>query len=98
MQSIGDAAEPAAGADLCPFVDAKHDVDAVAAKPRAFVEAVLRPRRQLHDDERVEDGALRRRAAEVQLELCRLVDRATVERSHAGPARGDRTGLRPEAP
>ena len=40
------------------------------------------PGRQLHDDERVEDGALRRGAAEVELELCRLVDRATVERSH----------------
>ena len=55
---------------------------AVAAQPCALVEAVPGTSRQLHDDERVEDGALRWRAAERQLELHRLAHVDSVERPH----------------
>ena len=60
-------------------------MDAVAAKPGALVEPVLRARRKLHDDERVEHRALRRRAAERQLELHRLVDRQRRRKVRAWP-------------
>ena len=46
---------------------------------RAFVEAVLRPARRPHDRERADDRALRRRAAERQVELDPLVDGAALE-------------------
>ena len=53
LQPVADAADPAAPADDAPLLGAQHDVDALAAKPRRFVEAVRRPARQLQDpDER----------------------------------------------
>jgi len=72
-------------------------VHSPAPKPEPLVEPLLGALRQLDDDESVEDGALRRRAARVQLELGRFADTAAPELPDLslapyGEASGDRLG------
>ena len=82
-QVVGDAAEPAAPADLRPFVDFEHDMHPVATEPGALVEPALRTARPPYDGEHLEDGPLRRGAAERELELDALVERFAVEATDA---------------
>ncbi len=53
LQPVADGSEAPAAADDPPVLRAQHDVDALAAKPGALVEAVRRPARETEDaDER----------------------------------------------
>jgi hypothetical protein len=67
-KSIRDAADPSAAADDPPVAAVKHDVNPAAGQPPALVEAVLRTTRRIDPRTKVEDGALRRRATDRQLE------------------------------
>src|SRR5262249_58951887 len=93
-QPIGEAAKSAAPADLAPRVDAGDDVEAVAAKPGAVIEAGRGPARLLDHDEGVDDRARRRSAAERQLQLNGLVDRPRRD----PPQRAGGTNLEPPCP
>ena len=65
--------------DQVPLVDVQDDVDALSTQPLTLVEAVLRSARGTDDRERADHGALRRSAAERQLELDPLVDGSPLE-------------------
>src|SRR2546425_6771536 len=105
MDPVGETAQPAAPADDPPAVAAEHDVDAVAAKPGALVEAVYRPARKRDHTEHLEQGSLRWSTAERQLEQDRLRDLEAPEAAHlrrhaqaevpatGGPGDGDERGL-----
>jgi hypothetical protein len=82
-EAITDAVEAAAPTDHSHAVRLQDDVDAVAAKPRALVESVARATRQLCLCTNLEDGSLRRRPPERQLELRRLVEPPHAEAAHA---------------
>jgi hypothetical protein len=62
-EPVGESAEAAASADESPAIGAQHDVDPVAPKERPLIEAVLRPARRANGRNRLDDAALRRRAA-----------------------------------
>ena len=81
-QPIGDAADPSATTDDAPVAAAKDDVDSAPRKPASLVEAVLRTARGRYDGAQGEDGALRRRASERQLEQDALAHRASTELAH----------------
>ena len=97
-QAVGEAADASAPADLLPLVDVQDDVHAVAAQPGALVEPVLGPARRPDDGEHLEDRALRRRAAERELELNALVERRRLRTGGRGPGRGCRSGAASAAP
>src|SRR5205807_6297621 len=69
-------------ADARPPVGAENDVDALVPEPGALVEAVRGRPRQANRRDRLEQGALRRRAAEWQLEENRLVEAEAPEPRH----------------
>src|SRR5471032_160041 len=69
--------------DDVPFVDAQDDVDALPAQEGALVEAVRRATRQSHDREEADEGPLRWRAPEREVELHALRERAAVEATDA---------------
>ena len=81
-QPVGDAPEAAAMAGERPPVGAEDDVDALVPEPGALVEAVRGRPRQANRGDRLEQGALRRRAAERQLEENRLVEAEEPEPRH----------------
>ena len=83
-EPIRDAADAAAAADDPPVAAVQDDVDAAAREPAALVEAVLRAARRGDRRSQVEDGALRRRAADRKLEQHALAQRALVEATHLG--------------
>ena len=83
-KSIGDAADAPAAADDPPVATVEHDVNAAARQPAALVEPVFRPARRVHPRTEGEDGALRRRAADGQLEQNTLPQRAVTEPPHLG--------------
>ena len=83
-QAVGDAAEPTAPTDLSPAISSQNHVHAVSPKPGRLVEAVLRRLRQTHRDDGLDQGALRRRAAERQLELDGLAEAQAAEASDLG--------------
>ena len=82
-QAIGDAADSAPSADYVPLVDVQDDVDSLMPEPPTLVEAVLRAARRAHHGERADDGALRGRTAEGQVELDPLGDCVALEGPHA---------------
>jgi hypothetical protein len=63
-QPVASTADPSAAADATPHVESHHDVDPVAAQPRALVESVFGGTRRDQLADRVEDRALRRRTPE----------------------------------
>ena len=86
-----------------PFVEPEDDVDAVSPKPQTFVEPVARRPRRLHDTERIDDRALRRRALEREPQENGLVrikpavpddapGRTLIETPVSGVARHDHAG------
>jgi hypothetical protein len=81
-QSIGYAGEPAASSDEHPSVGTEDDVDPLVPEPRALVEAVLRWARQANRRDGFEQAALRRGAAERELEECGLPQSQTSEAAH----------------
>ena len=83
-EDVAEAGEPASPPDLAPARRLEHDVDSLARKPRALVEAVLlRP--WLGDpDRRLQDGSARRRAPDRENEQHALADRLVPERSRHG--------------
>ena len=83
-QAVGDAAEPTAPTDLSPAISSQNHVHAVSPKPGRLVEAVLRRLRQTHRDDGLDQGTLRRRAPERQLELDGLAQAQTAEASDLG--------------
>ena len=83
-KSIGDAADASAPADDAPVAAVEHDVNATAGEPAALVEPVFGAARSVDLRPEGEDGALRRRAADGQLEQDALVERAAAEPAHLG--------------
>ena len=79
--SVRDPAEPAATTGRSASRSTtQDDVDAVTQQPGSFVEAVLRePRGAVTDHERIQDGALRRRASARQFQRDRLAQRQPAE-------------------
>jgi hypothetical protein len=67
-EPVGDAADAAAPADDAPAAPVKDDVDAPSREPASLVEAVGGTSWRSHSCPEGEDGALRRRAPERQLE------------------------------
>ena len=70
---------------MCQSSTLQDDVHSLPAQPAPLVEAVRRPARQAHDDKRVDECALRRRAAERQLELDALADRPSLRTGGCEP-------------
>ena len=79
-QGVRNAAEPPAPAYDPPAVDEEDHVHALTPQPRPFVEPVLRSARGRHADERSQDGALRRRPPERELQLHVLTQAAPGKR------------------
>src|SRR5439155_14862179 len=84
----------AAAADDPPGIDPGDDVHAVATKPGPLVETVRRAARRLEDDQRIDHGAHRWRAAERKLELDGLADGQAGEAPHEA-SRADVEAARP---
>ena len=78
-EPVSDAAEPSPAADDLWIATSEDHVDAVAPKPRALVEAVVAGPRLGHEDRKLEDRALGRRAAHRELEQDRLAHVAVAE-------------------
>ena len=83
-EPVGDTADPAAPAHDPPVAAVQDDMDAAARQPATLVEAVLHTARSAHRDPQDEDGALRRRAADGELEQDFLAERARIELTHLG--------------
>ena len=83
-QLVGDAAEAAPVADELPAVCSEHDVDALVPEPGALVEAVCFRPRQANGRDRLEHGALRRRASERELQESGFAKAETSEARHLG--------------
>ena len=67
-EAIRDTANPATTANDLPATPAQEYVHAATGEPSALVEAILRAARRGHGRSECEDGSLRRRPAEWQLE------------------------------
>src|ERR687886_2485840 len=83
-EPVGETREASAPSDQAPPVAAQDDVDPLAPEPGGLVEAVRGPAGQDELSEYLEACALRRRAAERQLEEHRLVGQEAAEAGDAG--------------
>ena len=83
-EPVREASDPAAPADAAPVAAAENHVDAAPSQPAALVEAVLGSARRGHDGPEGQDGTLRGRAADGQLEQHALPQRALAEATHLG--------------
>ncbi len=79
---VGDAGDAAAVSDDAPVAAAEDDVDAATGEPALLVEAVVRAARRSHGRSEREDGALRRRPAERELEQDAFTQPALAEATH----------------
>ena len=78
-QTIGQAGNAAASADLAPDAAHEHDVHAAAPQVAGLVEAVLGRAGPLDLDDGLDHGALRRRPAARKLEQHGLAERRPIE-------------------
>ena len=82
--TVCEPGQPASVTDDTPVSTAHDHVDAVATKPRPFIEAVVRSARRDERRSQLEHGALRRRPPEWKLEQDRLSDPLGAEPLDAG--------------
>jgi hypothetical protein len=81
-EPVRGAAEPTATADDPPVTAAQDDVDATACQPATLVEAVVGTARSGDHDVQDENGALRGRPADGQLEQDPFAERTRIEVTH----------------
>jgi len=80
--AIGDPSETATPADGPPAIGAKHDMDAVSAKPGCLVETALGRAREAHGCDGFDQGALRWRAPDRELQQNCFAEAQPAEASH----------------